>query len=185
MDGLLQQLQKTGVGYGVTESESQIGYIELPGLRREIDKIVFSQVHLRASFPHVYCVACNAWAEELGQAGWRWVRCCNCKETTHLKAYVVSIVGQIGSGMSSHILRHKLRLDIWDNVDKKSKNIAIDELEIVGGNLTNYNWAVSKVVEMIATHHPQRMGKIKVTLLDSPELEENSLVMLRELGVVE
>ncbi len=146
-----------------------------------IDKIVYSQLILRRSFPDVYCSKCYQRAEWLYSLEWSWVRCVNCKDVVDLVPHIAHVTGQIGEDEPWQLQDGHLKVRLWNDASTKARNADMDALKIIGGSGINYDWAVSAVVEKLRNEN-QAFGKdIRVRLVDNPALDHNTLRLLKDL----
>jgi hypothetical protein len=142
-----------------------------------MDEIVFSQLPLRHAFPHVYCKDCYAWAERCTYESWSWLRCTQCKETAGLVGGVERVVGQIGGVETWELQEGTLRVNLWDDGQRKARVADMNALEIVGGRSINYDWAVNAVLDKLA-HRDQRSAPLSIHL-QGATLEPNTIHLLR------
>jgi hypothetical protein len=149
--------------------------------RERIDSMVYSQLLQRQSYPNVFCRQCWARAEEHHFRDWHWVNCKICKEAKELVCDVQIVVGQIGGDEPWELTDGKLRIGLWKNATKELRYAELDQLEIIGGQPIECDWAVGAWVE--ANHKRQNKASRKVTikLLNHPSLSPNSLRLLQAI----
>ncbi len=150
-------------------------------ITRQIDEIVYSQLPLRRSYPDIFCKDCYARAEHLHYEEWDWVRCRQCKEVHGLKPGILTVVGQIGGEQEWEAKDGVLRVNLWDEANRKGHAADLEVLEVIGGKNINYDWAVSAVVDKL---HNMSLGvgsRISVKLIGDPVLEPNTYHLLRTL----
>jgi hypothetical protein len=156
-------------------------YDKLDEITRQIDEIVFSQLPQRRSFPDTFCQDCYARAEHLHYEEWDWVRCRQCKEVHGLRPQIQQVIGQIGGDVDWDLQNGILRVNLWDETQRKGRPADLDVLEIIAGKPINYDWAVSAVVEKM---HNQSLGvgmRVAVKLTGAPLLEPNTHHLLKTL----
>ncbi len=141
---------------------------------QRIERILFSQLLLRRSFPQVYCQQCHAYAELKAHEDWRWVSCAVCEDAVSLRAGIATVVGQIGGESAWMQEGNALKISLWDRDTRRVIPGEIDSLEIVGGQDMDYDWALSAVVEMLRNRRKEGQKRIPIILTDAPALSNNS-----------
>jgi hypothetical protein len=143
-------------------------------------KILFSQFLHRKAFPHVYCTACNAWADKIPFKDVAWVQCLVCKDATDLVYPVRKVVGQIGGAAESQLQDGKLTLSLWNQTSMQATSAQIDVLEIIAGQGFDYNWAVSAVLGELRNPHLVGDRAYDVALIGDPPVDLNTLRLLQK-----
>lgn len=147
----------------------------------QIDAIVFSQLPLRRAFPQVYCKKCNARAERKTYEGWSWIRCRKCEDALDLVTGIAQVVGQIGGDDEWKVADGILKINLWDDAQRKVRIADIDALQIVGGKPIQYDWAIAAVVQSLQKQSANPDLKIAVRLSLDPPLDANSSRLLKAL----
>jgi hypothetical protein len=148
---------------------------------RQMDDIVFSQLPLRRAYPDVYCKNCFARGEHQQYEEWDWVRCRQCKEVHALHPGVRQVIGQVGGDADWDLQDGKLRINLWDESQRKAHAADLDVLQVLGGKAIHYDWAVSALVNALHNHDQAIGSRLAVQLVEAPALEANSLQLLKTL----
>lgn len=148
---------------------------------KSIDEIVYAQMGIRRSFPDVFCKKCYARAEAQSYMHWDWVRCKHCKDAHHLQPGIEKVIGKIGPKIEWELSEGQLVIGLWDESTRTAQYAEPDELQIIGGNAINYDWAISALVSKLHDENQGYGWQIKVRLIDNPKLEPNSVQLLRNL----
>ena len=165
----------------VKKDRLRIAGLRIDVLEERIFDQLTPQIPLKEAFPDVFCVQCHSRVARGTQDGWWWLSCKVCDDDDHLFPGIHKAIGQIGGPIEPSFYDGIYRFNIWKEVDKEPVLAEIDGLEIFGGDLDNYDWAVSKVVGMLELRHPEKIGNVAVQLIGNPALEGNSLRILQRL----
>ncbi len=150
-------------------------------IRKRIEEIIASQMHLRTSFPDLFCQECLTRAEEITHEDWRFVRCKTCKEPFDLERGVEKVVGVIGPSNEQHREAGVLYLPLWDYKDEMSRPAEVDWIEVRPGGSYNYDWAVSAVVEGMVNRFPNQDLQLDIRIDPSISLQNNTLSILKRI----
>ena len=147
-----------------------------------VDEIVFSQIGLRNQYPDLFCTACNAKVEMVEKNRWKYVQCRICQDVHHLETGMQKVVGRIGNFPRKEMKDGVLYLNLWDESEQKAVFADIHRMDIVGGAMINYDWAVNAVVECLNNYGLPNDYPISVVLKGELTLDDNSRKILREIG---
>lgn len=184
LPALIQQHRKAEQSVAESTAPSDRLVKALHDIELRIDKLLFSQLTLRAVHPHLYCHQCRTGAELLQYADWRWVQCRNCKQPTELVPHVEKVVGIVGHGIVWFLRDGILRIDLWDEANKRAIQSEVDAIEVVGGADIDYDWALSAVLEHQRNSRADQAVHLPVRLVDSPPMSPNTIAVLRTTAAV-
>lgn len=146
-----------------------------------IEEILLSQMHLRNSYPDLFCMECHTRSEELVRENWRYVRCTTCKEAKNLRRGIQTVIGRVGGMPSDTLQDGVLYVSLWDEASASSRPAEVDKIEIKAGEQFNYDWAVSSVVEAMQNRFPDKDVKVPVELDGEISLGGNTLNILNRI----
>lgn len=149
--------------------------------RAQVDQIVDSQMHLRNSYPHLYCRECRTRASEATRHEWRYVFCRTCLQPLHLEADVESVVGQVGGTVDWEVQGERLTLSLWQE-NETAVPAEVDRIEILYREGINYDWAISAVVEALKNRFPEEDLRIPVEVAPEVRMSANTEHLLREIS---
>lgn len=150
-------------------------------VRQRIEEIIASQMHLRTSFPDLFCMECLTRAEELTHRDWRYVRCKTCQSPENLARGIAEVVGCVGPEEESTLKDGVYQLQMWNPQDEKATPGEVDRIAIQAGASYNYDWAVSAVVESMSNRFPNQKLQLRIDVAPEIRLQTNTLAILREI----
>jgi hypothetical protein len=146
---------------------------------KELRRLLNAQLPLRRGHPHLFCMECYARTVYLRSGEWDWVECRLCGKSGSLETDVKAVIGQVGGDYEWLLEEGILRINLWDQDNKKARAADIDVLEIVDGGEIDYDWALTAVLEVLERrgNAPEKQWHIRAGEL--PLLQKNTLKLLQ------
>jgi|GEM_PF-6903388 len=164
--------------------EERIAYTEKrDAVKRMIDEIIQSQMHLRNASPDNYCMECFTFSEEVVFRNWRYVRCKSCKDALHLQRGIKTSIGRIGPIPSMNPNAEGIYyLNLWDGEKNSAQPGEVEKIEVLTGLDIKYEWAISAIAEAMQNRFPDQEIKIPIEIDPSISISANTRNILGNIA---
>lgn len=145
---------------------------------QELEKFHGRNVELQ---PELWCTRCNARTHLEKYDGYAYVVCNSCGKFDSLKPGVGKAIGVIGTYKKEYKQGDVVEFGIWSENTKEIHPAEVEEIIIRGGLDWNYDWAVAALAKSAQEHPLLRGRKIRITLENGVNLQENSMALLHQI----